>query len=385
MLLRSSSTPILGSLLSSMSDTPNRDFDVPRHSSASSDYHPRVSFSHGGHTNFSSFSCNSSPITPPVDHESSTKKSSSGLRRAQSDGNLDGLISCDIDDFDGSKPLPKSTKKTHRPVLETIPSFSIHNRTNGYDESEEEEEEDDEDELGEWGGELTGKDGFMIRSITIGDNINGLASGDFTGDLSFEKSMDLMHEEGGRVLSGFQNFSGIDEEGYPKSPPLYLAAGLGIGGFGGLENVRNTDFCVPDGGKGDCNNLEMEQYYKQMVDENPGNALFLRNYAQFLYQSKGDLRGAEEYFSRAILSDPGDGEMLSQYAKIVWELHHDYERALSYFERSVHASAEDSHVHAAYANFLWETEEDAEEVDCFPKDIAGFPIFQNRVMTSMRA
>jgi predicted ATPase len=27
-----------------------------------------------------------------------------------------------------------------------------------------------------------------------------------------------------------------------------------------------------------------EEYYKKMVQENPGNPLFLRNYAQFLYQ-----------------------------------------------------------------------------------------------------
>jgi hypothetical protein len=28
----------------------------------------------------------------------------------------------------------------------------------------------------------------------------------------------------------------------------------------------------------------VEEYYKKMVQQNPGNPLFLRNYAQFLYQ-----------------------------------------------------------------------------------------------------
>ncbi|KAI3801100.1 hypothetical protein L1987_29202 [Smallanthus sonchifolius] len=86
-----------------------------------------------------------------------------------------------------------------------------------------------------------------------------------------------------------------------------------------------------------------------------------RNYAQFLYQSKQDLQGAEEYYSRAILVDPNDGEILSQYAKLLWELHRDKERATTYFERAIQAASEDSHVHAAYASFLWETEGEEEE------------------------
>ena len=49
------------------------------------------------------------------------------------------------------------------------------------------------------------------------------------------------------------------------------------------------------GGGGDYNSMgkggfdgesrhEVEEYYKRMVEENPGNPLFLSNYAQFLYQ-----------------------------------------------------------------------------------------------------
>jgi len=98
-----------------------------------------------------------------------------------------------------------------------------------------------------------------------------------------------------------------------------------------------------------------------MVEENPGNPLFLRNYAQFLYQSKGDLHGAEEYYSRAILADPADGEIIARYANLVWELHRDHKKAASYFERAVQATPQDCHVLAAYAKFLWETEGDEEE------------------------
>jgi len=50
-----------------------------------------------------------------------------------------------------------------------------------------------------------------------------------------------------------------------------------------------------------------------MIEEDPCNGIFLRNYAQFLYRVKGDYRRAEEYYSRAILADPDDGELLSEY------------------------------------------------------------------------
>nr|CAD1836074.1 unnamed protein product [Ananas comosus var. bracteatus] len=100
----------------------------------------------------------------------------------------------------------------------------------------------------------------------------------------------------------------------------------------------------------------METHHKRMVDEDPSNALFLSNYAKFLYQVKCDNKRAEEYYSRAILADPSDGDILSQYAKLVWEIHRDEERACTYFERAVQASPQNCHVLAAYAAFLWETD-----------------------------
>ncbi|KAF9612308.1 hypothetical protein IFM89_038911 [Coptis chinensis] len=364
MLLRSSSTPILGSLLSSLSETPNRDFDATNNNinkpSLSNSGHKRLSFLHGAHPSFSSFACNSSSFNgfSDIDQETNTG-SLGGLRRAQSAGNLEGLI--DMDEFHTSnKPSLRSSRKPHHSVLQTIPSFSVYSTRNEEDEEEEEMEEEVE-------GELSEKYGFLKRAITIGDNING--------EFSFGKNMDLvMEEEGGNELNNFGD-NEEEEEGEPKSPPLYLAKGLGMDfGFGG------GDFSIQEIGGGDRDNSSMEEYYKEMVEENPGNSLFLRNYAQFLYQSKGDLQRAEEYYSRAILSDPGDGEMLSQYAKIVWELHHDHERASSYFERAVQVAPQDSHVHAAYASFLWETEEEEEEDNLQP-DRGGISHLQSRVMT----
>lgn len=167
----------------------------------------------------------------------------------------------------------------------------------------------------------------------------------------------------------------------PEHPevPLFLARGLGIDRIasGFFTAGAKTTAAAPGG----CPTMMMEgveeraavpaqdeekvaaldAQYKRMVDEQPGNALFLRNYAQFLHEVKGDPRRAEEYYSRAMLADPSDGEIMSQYAKLVWEVHRDQERCLGYFQKSVQAAPHNSHVHAAYASFLWEQDEDDDE------------------------
>ncbi|KAL6652409.1 hypothetical protein ACP70R_011334 [Stipagrostis hirtigluma subsp. patula] len=153
----------------------------------------------------------------------------------------------------------------------------------------------------------------------------------------------------------------------PEQPelPLFLARGLGI------DRIASGLFTVGKSPKAAAAKMEgveeqvqdervavMDAQYKRMVDEQPGNALFLRNYAQFLHEVKGDPRRAEEYYSRAMLADPGDGEIMSQYARLVWVAHRDRERALTYFEKSVQAAPQNSHVLAAYASFLWEQDDD---------------------------
>lgn len=70
------------------------------------------------------------------------------------------------------------------------------------------------------------------------------------------------------------------EELRPSSPTLHLAMGLGINdaGFGGYNDAF------------DCTNIHsdescsVEEYHKRMVEENPRNPFFLRNYALFLHQ-----------------------------------------------------------------------------------------------------
>ncbi|XP_020260436.1 uncharacterized protein LOC109836828 isoform X2 [Asparagus officinalis] len=314
MLLRSSSTPILGTLLSSSSsnESPNHHHHGPLDKATSL---PSSSFSHPPKP---SFSFHSSPNQDP---------STLGFRRAQSDGNLHSLLSSD---------------HKSNPALDTIPSFSMYSSI-GQEEccDEEEEEEDQFDEEG-------ASAGFSF--VGQSQNLN------LVGDSR-------------------------DNVGSSSALPLFLARGLGIdrlgsgllsaGGGGGGRGNGSVSNGYGGGGS------DIEVYYKRMVDENPSNALFLSNYAQFLYQTKGDAQRAEEYYSRAILAEPGDGEILSQYAKLVWELHRDIERASSYFEQAVRASPSDSHVLGAYASFLWETEDnggDGEDVDS--QEYLGAPVLR---------
>jgi tetratricopeptide (TPR) repeat protein len=223
-------------------------------------------------------------------------------------------------------------------ALETIPSFSLSKHT-GLREEEEDEESDIEDEGYEFS-VLNSSNGMMqTEEVKVNDKVCRVSFG---------------------------------------NKEMYLAKGLGVdvsgdgidGGCRGGNGGGDYSSMGSRGNDGDSNH-GVEEYYKKMVQQNPGNSLFLRNYAQFLYQSKKDREGAEEYYSRAILADPNDGEVLSQYGKLVWELHHDEERATSYFERAVQASPDDSHVQAAYASFLWDTEEDEDassnDPQCLPQ------------------
>ncbi|GAB4841262.1 hypothetical protein Ancab_021994 [Ancistrocladus abbreviatus] len=339
MMLRSSSTSVLGSLLSSYSESPNNNFpeiNTIKHSPITLHNPNKLPSQHSGSLHLtSSWSCHSSPISPSV---AESYKSKSKLRRAQSDGNLIALGSttCNSnDEFDNSIPPKKFSIKPNNLLLETIPSFSFHHSRDLYEEQEEEDscKEEEKEVLGE------NDERFVAME---------------NAKFSVEKRVAYMNET---------DSLSVDKETGDCVSKMHLAMGLGvsIGGFGSGGDSSNNGYKPTGSDDGGEEGATVEEYYKRMVDENPGNPLFLRNYAQFLYQSKKNLQGAEDYFSRAILADPKDGEIMSQYAKLVWELHQDHERALCYFERAAQAAPEDSNVLAAYANFLWETEEDEDD------------------------
>ncbi|KAK3187691.1 hypothetical protein Dsin_027252 [Dipteronia sinensis] len=128
-MLRSSSTPVIGSLLSPFSDSPNRDFETT--------INTKLSFSQGlHHLNLAPPSCCSSPIFQfSRETNSSTPK---GFRKSRSDGYLEGLAysSRDSEAFRNSNTQHKSSNKKYKSMLRSSPSFSIYN---SVDEIEDEE------------------------------------------------------------------------------------------------------------------------------------------------------------------------------------------------------------------------------------------------------
>ncbi|XVF32326.1 hypothetical protein REPUB_Repub17cG0072100 [Reevesia pubescens] len=370
MLLRSSSTPVLGSLLSSIADSPNNHNHNETCNSPFRHY-PSTSFHHNynrlsfhpspASVNLSTIvSSGSSPISPFV-FDQFSDFDSKGFRRAQSEGYLEGLV-CDTNEEFYNQNKPNKLSPRHSCLmLQTILSFSFYNSRARC------EEEEDEIDIEEEEKELNKNEEVLESNEERVMSMNG--SHQFN-TISMENM--LLNEEV-KVADKTWNVGFEEGVGGLVGQEMFLARGLGStdggvnGGSGGGGEFN------PVGSSGDGgDNHEVEEYYKRMVEENPGNPLFLGNYAQSLYQSKRDLQGAEEYYSRAILADPKDGETLSKYAQLVWELHHDEERASSYFERAVQASPQDSHVHAAYASFLWQTEEDADECEA-PNHIDSMP------------
>ncbi|KAG4908287.1 hypothetical protein AAZX31_20G186400 [Glycine max] len=223
-------------------------------------------------------------------------------------------------------------------TLHSAPSFAIYNNLHGDDDITPEE--------------------VLKRTVLVGQSLEATGSGDFSFG---SNKMDLIEEgenenENNDWSTGIRNLSIEEEDVQPASPPMYLAAGLGVDADVGFDKFISDDVFNPSLEESE----DLEGYYKRMVDEYPCHPLVLKKYAQLL-QSNGDLQGAQEYFLQATVADPNDGEILMQYAKLVWENHHDKDRAMVYFERAVQAAPQDSNVLAAYTSFLWNIEDDENE------------------------
>ncbi|KAJ0266435.1 Tetratricopeptide repeat [Hirschfeldia incana] len=129
----------------------------------------------------------------------------------------------------------------------------------------------------------------------------------------------------------------------------------GCGGGGGVIHGGGNG----DGEDGDDDSTDV--HYRKMIEANPGNGIFLSNYAKFLKEVRKDYLRAEEYCGRAILTNPNDGSVLAMYAELVWTIHKDSSRAESYFVRAVAAAPDDCYVQASYARFLWDADEEEDE------------------------
>ncbi|KGN56808.1 uncharacterized protein LOC101202732 [Cucumis sativus] len=165
-------------------------------------------------------------------------------------------------------------------------------------------------------------------------------------DFSFsERAMGLIQEEEMEDEDGLnRGFDDSEVNLRPASPPLYLAAGLGMDASGLGGGYDSVDF-----------------FDEKMVDETPSihPSLSLRDYVQSLW-SEGKLDEAEEQCYQATITFPEDGETLMLYAQLVWELHHDQAKASSYFERAALVAPNNSNILAARAKFLWELNEEDE-------------------------
>lgn len=134
--------------------------------------------------------------------------------------------------------------------MESIPSFSYHN-LGGRQEEDESDWEDDED--GE--GYLGENDKKMLQ-----ENIRGRDR--------------IMAIEGGGLR--MNNDMGGQE--------MHLVKGLNVDGRGGSQGGGGGGSNFNSAGSTGDGGQEVEEYYKQMIKENPGNPFFLSNYAHFLYR-----------------------------------------------------------------------------------------------------
>lgn len=276
MLLRSSSTPFLGSLLSSISESPSNHPELhgnalkhapsPIHNNCCN---AKLSCVNGGSQRL----CKSVMASPsPSFSENKGTPQPGFLRRVQSEGNLEELTNAlyNMDDFSTPNQYTKrSAKKANFSSLEPIPASSPHHKLGAIGDYsyEEEHEEYSDQELDEEG------------------NINPFTVENY---FVFEEMRQSMNSYG--TMQEKKNLSSYGTvEG-----KMYLASGIGIsggfvdvgggGGFGGRggggSSYRPVDF-GRDGGRN--RGLDLEEHYKRMLEGSPGNPLFLRNYAQFLH------------------------------------------------------------------------------------------------------
>ncbi|GAB4843665.1 hypothetical protein Ancab_013629 [Ancistrocladus abbreviatus] len=347
MLLKSASTPVLQTLLSSSfsESTLRRDHFNSHHTTTNknksinnngNNKNPLILDPNASRLSFSNQNNNltapcllsqTSSGSPKFNEQKPSTGSRNSFRRAFSDSSLGDLLTSSSSNISPSIHFPSFQQKPRKVMLQSAPSFSIYDVTKDGVQRKEEKEKGNNGKSGE--------SSLLTRSVTIGD-----AGSDFS---FVEPNMELIREEEGEGEEEEEEEGAVNwKDGGSPSPPMYLAAGLGVDDDESIfENFLEGE--------------KVEEYYRNLVEEYPSHPLILRNYAQLL-QSKGDYHGAEDYYFRATVADDGDGEILSQYAKLVWDLHHDQEKASAYFERAAQAAPQDSYVLAAYASFLWEVD-----------------------------
>ncbi|KAJ7979783.1 Signal transduction response regulator [Quillaja saponaria] len=254
MLLRSSSTPVFGTLLPSFSDNPKKDLETS-HSNNSHIKHPtqfdhhsvcKPPLPHGVHNlRLTSNSRNSYPVSYPASRLSVLSQESSGLglkafQRAPSDGNLGRLSayhSCYVDESDElSAPKKISSFEQLKKMFQTESSCSIYNSNQEFKDEENEPQE------------------VLKRTIAIEGSIEEVIN----------LALGIRGDDEEKGLTGIQNLR-IEEDVEPASPPMYIPGGLGINaadfGGGGFHNGNHVDISLTDfDRRGDA-----KEYCKRML------------------------------------------------------------------------------------------------------------------------
>lgn len=212
MLIRSSSTPLLGSLIS---DSPNHNHNHQTHEAHK-------------HTPAATCVVSSSTNGNGAQDQFTTSLIKStcqnGFRRVQSDGNLEALPDDALNYF--SNKLGRRRRNsitTCCTIMSSIPS------SYEYHDDDDEQEEEEEEEL---------------------------------HDIMLKAAMPMM--------------TSVDQTAGDGEGKMYLATGLGGGNGGGRGSCYRPVAFDRGGG--------MEEHYKKMLEQDPGNSLVLRNYAHFLYK-----------------------------------------------------------------------------------------------------
>eukprot|EP01018_Ginkgo_biloba_P030165 Gb_15202 [translate_table: standard] len=108
-----------------------------------------------------------------------------------------------------------------------------------------------------------------------------------------ERGMGEIHSYGSEIGQNGMSLLGLSGVYDGGPPPLFLVRGLGMhvadppvamggGGSGGKSFPKFSTGGDGDGFGADFSSIE--EYYQSMLEEDPGNPLLLRNYAQFLYE-----------------------------------------------------------------------------------------------------
>ncbi|KAF3328125.1 TPR repeat [Carex littledalei] len=281
MLLRSASTPLLGSLLSSSSHFLSSDSPASVHN----------------HIQPFPASCH---LSSPAFSDISNHSNSSFIRRTLSDGNLCSLLSEHPDEH---HHVHQSQRPN--PVLEAIPSFSV--CESAFDEYEELAELEGVSDLSfldeNRSAGTAGPPLFLARGLGIDRIGSGLLSAGGDGNGRGRGRGCNVKTDGGNQ-SDLELYYKRMVEQHPTDPLFLRNYAL----F--LYQVKN-DF------------QRAEEYYSRAILADPSDGETLSKYASLIWELHHDEERANSYFQQAVQASPDNSYVLAAQAGFLWDIDED--------------------------------------------------------------